>query len=158
MSPSYNFVSSSQSQSWMPSFLPFSPLYCLPGGPHQDRTSGEGWVLLFEVEHLWKRGPTQPEWQSPPAWQTSSWQFARFLRGCFQPPQAPSLSGPPSLPIQLKLELFSCEPVIKTRQPATEVSCLGYRRAAGVEGHVGFEFPFVGRDWPHEEGSRPKSG
>lgn len=32
---------------------------------------------------------------------------------------------------------FCSELVIKTRRPVTEVSCLGYRRAAWVKGHVG---------------------
>lgn len=50
-------------------------------------------------------------------------------------------------PIHIKLELFF-ELVIKTRQSATEVTCLGYRRAAGVKGHVGFESLSVGRDLP----------
>lgn len=29
------------------------------------------------------------------------------------------------------------QPVIKTRKGATEASCLGYRRAAGVKGDIG---------------------
>ncbi len=136
-------------QSGMQSFPPFLALYFLPGGPSWERTTaGERWVLLFEVERLWKGA-----WLglSDRARLPGRHQIDRSPSSCRDVSSSflltPSRSGPLNPPIHNKLELFF-KLIIKTRQPATEVSCLGYRRAAGVKGHVGFESPFVGKDRP----------
>lgn len=118
--------------------------------------------IFFLVVPAW-RGPLQErdgflslkltasERRSELAWVTEPECLADIKQtGHPVPTASPSFPWPPPPPLLYPLTThphqtwtFS-ESVIKTRQGATETSCLGYRRAAGVKGDVRSEPPLWG--------------
>lgn len=131
---------------WVAIFSPFLTLDFLPGGLSWDRTA----VGREMSSSLWSwvrlnGGPARPEWQNPASCPPAQPSDRHQTRGL------PGSSAVHLGLVSLSLCTHShqtwsvCESVIKTRQTATEVSCLGHRCAAEVKGHFRLQLSFVGR-------------
>lgn len=103
-------------------------------------------------------GPTWPDWQSQPAWQTSNRQVAHILQGHFKHPPPHTHSFWTSQATH-PLQTFFVELVIKTRQPANRGELFGLQTCCWGQRLCRVWSPFCGMGpAPDEQGHRLHEG